>query len=130
MPHLPGSGERARWDLVRLIMPSKVRRLERSLSLLRCGTHFRENLIKNIRVFQQLEIIHDMPIIFPGRPSLPKNSGLALRALPRLKSNEDRPSMPIIGLEPSTCMAIATLLEVMPSKPTASRCHLLIILES
>ncbi len=56
---------------------------------------------------------------FPGLPLIPKNCGLALRALLRLNKREERPSKPTIGLESLTCMACAIFSAVICSRPAA-----------
>ena len=55
-----------------------------------------------------------IPSMFPGRPSVPKNWALVLRAMPRLKRSEVRPSMPTMGLDSLTCMASAVFSPRVP----------------
>ena len=74
----------------------------------------------NVRVQKLLKYeMQGIPMRFPGLPLMPKNSGLALRALPRLNKREERPSRPTIGLESSTCIACATFSAVICSRPAA-----------
>lgn len=61
----------------------------------------------------------DVPMRFPGLPSVPKNSGLEVRALLRLERRDVRPSSPVIGLEEVTCIASFVLSTVIFSNPAA-----------
>lgn len=57
--------------------------------------------------------------MLPGRPSWPKNSGLARRALLRLMSSDVRPSRPTRGFASVTCIALAVCSTVSRARPSA-----------
>jgi len=55
--------------------------------------------------------------MLPGLPSAPKNWGLEVSALLRLKSRAARPSSPVMGLDSVTCIAVAVRSAVIFAKP-------------